>query len=333
VAAGFLALVAAQLGMSVALETVKPAWRDPEFGERLDRLRDLQTKHPKRPLVVALGSSRTQMGIRPSAMGLDEASDPLVFNFGQAGAGPMLELLTLERVLAAGIKPDRVLVEFFPATMGIDDIAEHKVPRWQTRFAAHDLAVLAPYCADARSLHRTWFFNRVAPWHTYRHDLLGHWQPEWQSLLARWHDTWDRVDAFGWEPFPFEAYATYWRERWLAQSRERYGPELQGLRMGGLAERLLRDLVSRCRGAGIAVAFFSIPEGPAFQSLYPPEVRTAADSYLQTLSRDLGIPVLAVNEPFAEEEFADSHHLLSAGAARFSRLFAERCLRPWVCEE
>ncbi|HEY2911098.1 MAG TPA: hypothetical protein VGI99_12675 [Gemmataceae bacterium] len=331
-AAGLLAIVAAQLGMSVALETAKPAWRDPEFGERLQRLRELREANPGRPLIVALGSSRTQMGLRPSAMALDEPGAPLVFNFGQAGAGPMLELLTFERILAAGIKPDRVLVEFFPATMGKDDFAERKVPRWQTRFTAHDLAVLEPYCADARSLHRNWLFNRVAPWHTYRHELLGHWQPEWQSLLARRHDNWDQVDPFGWEPFPFEAYAPYWRERWLTLLRERYGPELQGLQMGGLAERLLRDLAARCRGAGIAVAFFSIPEGPAFQSLYPPEVRTAADAYLQALSRDLGISVLAVNEPFAEEEFADSHHLLSAGAARFSRLFADRCLRLWMRE-
>ena len=103
--------------------------------------------------------------------------------------------------------------------------------------------------------------------------------------------------------------------------------------MGGLAERLLRDLVGRCRGAGIAVAFFLIPEGPAFQNLYSPEARIAADAYLQALSREFGVPVLAVNEPFAEEEFADSHHLLSAGAARFSRLFADRCLRPWMREE
>jgi len=326
-------IIAAQLGMSVAIETVKPAWRDPEFGERLERLRDLREANPGRPLVVALGSSRTQMGLRPGAMALDESGAPLVFNFGQAGAGPMLELLTLERILAAGIKPDRVLVEFFPATMGKDDFAERKVPRWQTRFTASDLAVLAPYCADARSLHSKWLFNRVAPWHTYRHYLLGHWQPEWQSLLARWDDSWDHVDAFGWEPYPFEAYAPSCRGRWLALVAEQYGPELRGLRMGGLAERLLRDLVGRCRGAGIAVAFFLIPEGPTFQCLYPSEVRTAADAYLQGLSRELAVPVLALNEPFAEEEFADSHHLLSAGAARFSRLFAERCLRPWLREE
>lgn len=328
VAIGFVLLIASQLGMSFALETVRPAWRDPEYGERLDRLCELRRKYPDRELIVALGSSRTQMGLRPSAMHLDEPGDPLLFNFGQAGAGPMLQYLTLERILAAGIRPDRVLVEFFPAHMSMDDFAELKVPRWQTRFGARDLATLKPYCRDAAKLHRDWAFNRIAPFHTYRHFLLGYWQPEWQSVLARWNDTWDHVDAFGWEPFPFEAYADYWRERWLAQTRERYGPELRGLCIGGLPDRILRDLVKRCRERGIAAAFFRIPEGPLFQGLYPREVKAAADDYLRSLSRELGVPALDVHEEFAEAEFADSHHLLTPGASRFSRLFADRCLRP-----
>ena len=66
--------LAAMLGLSGALETVKPEWRDPEYGHRLIRLRQLQSRWPDRPLVLALGTSRTQNAIDPGAMGFPEES-------------------------------------------------------------------------------------------------------------------------------------------------------------------------------------------------------------------------------------------------------------------
>jgi hypothetical protein len=33
---------------------------------------------------------------------------------------------------------------------------------------------------------------------------------------------------------------------------------------------------------------------------------------------------------FAEDEFADGHHLLRAGAARFSRTLVAGHIKPWV---
>ena len=36
------------------------------------------------------------------------------------------------------------------------------------------------------------------------------------------------------------------------------------------------------------------------------------------------------SDGFAEEEFADGHHLLRSGAARFSRRLADEHLREWA---
>ena len=57
----FTFILVAQIGLSLAVETVMPEWRDPEYGHRIKQLRQLCSDHPDRPLVVAVGSSRTLM--------------------------------------------------------------------------------------------------------------------------------------------------------------------------------------------------------------------------------------------------------------------------------
>lgn len=80
-------ILAAQIGLGLAVETVKPEWRDPEYGHRIKQLRQLHAEHPDRPLVVAVGSSRTLMGLSPLDTGFaEEPGSPLVYNFGQTGA-------------------------------------------------------------------------------------------------------------------------------------------------------------------------------------------------------------------------------------------------------
>ena len=47
------------------------------------------------------------------------AAGPVVFNYGILGAGPVLELLTLRRLLADGVHPDCIIVEAWPYIIGI----------------------------------------------------------------------------------------------------------------------------------------------------------------------------------------------------------------------
>src|SRR4051812_44856236 len=107
--AGF---VVVQAGLGAGVERLWPAVRDPEFAARAEQLHQ---HHPqgaasRRPLVLALGSSRTLMGL--DARRLSEATaetgdvPPLVFNFGVPGSGPMLEAVCLRRLLADGVRPD-----------------------------------------------------------------------------------------------------------------------------------------------------------------------------------------------------------------------------------
>ncbi len=48
------------------------------------------------------------------------------------------------------------------------------------------------------------------------------------------------------------------------------------------------------------------------------------------LSDELGCPVFEAPTDYAEEDFADGHHLLRPAARRFSRELAARHIGPWL---
>ena len=106
VLAGVAIVVLLQLGLNIVIDTVKPEWRDPEYGHRMKDVRRQATAKPTRPVVVVLGSSRSQMGFNPLAMNLDDGTSnpPIIYNCSQAGCGPVYELLNFQRLLSDGAR-------------------------------------------------------------------------------------------------------------------------------------------------------------------------------------------------------------------------------------
>ncbi|MBN9518659.1 hypothetical protein J0H58_09100 [bacterium] len=317
-------MLAALLGMAAAVETVKPEWRDPEYGHRLNQLRALRSAHPGRPLVVAVGSSRTQMGVSPAAMGFADAPGaPLVFNFGQSGAGPLRMDLTVERLAAEGIVPDVLLVEFFPAALAHDGPAEEQLKATTARLSWGDLRRLEPYTTDRAALRRRWAGGRFASWHSLRLVLMSHWQPNWLP----WHDRlafqWEMTDPFGFSPYPQEDVSDADRARGIARVREQYAGLMSDYRVGPMSDRVFRDLLGRCRERGVRVVLYRTPEGPSFRALAAP-----ADGRVKAYLDGLRVPVIDPTGDYPEADFADGHHLLRAGAARFSRELARGIVLP-----
>ena len=322
---GGLALLAvALLGTGLAVETVKPGWRDPEYGYRLKRVRQLRAEHPGRPLVVAVGSSRTQMAVSPGAMGLpDEPGAPLVFNFGQAGAGPLQTLLTVLRLLDDGVNPDAVLVEFFPAALVADGPAEVQFAQLVPRLSWGDVRRLGPYCDDPAALRRVWAAGRAATPYTNRLTLVSHALPGWLPWKNRVEFQWQMMDRFGFTPYPRDAVPAAERDSAYANQ---YKPALADLHIGRTSDRAIHDLVGRCRERGIRVAFYATPEGPRFHGWYSP----ATHATVAAFRVGLGVPVFDAAGDFSEDDFADGHHVLPGAAARFSRRLAADHLLPWL---
>jgi hypothetical protein len=333
-ACGLLAALAATVGMSAAVETVRPEWRDPEFGHRLRRLEQVRRESPGRPLVLVLGTSRTQNAIHPAAMGFaDEPGSPRAFNFGQSASPALKVLLTLERVLDAGVRPSAVVVEALPVWLVADGPAEKQFAETVTRLSAADLRHLASYCDDPAALRAKWLAARVAPWHEQRVVLMSHWLARWLPGRERLDFQWNATDADGFTPFPYEEPRPDIREAATEHARREYAGAFEWFRPGAVSVRALRDLVARCRAEGIPVAFAVPPVSPAFRGWFRPDVWAAADAELRSLARELGVELFPAFDGFAEEDFADGHHLLRGGAERYSRWLADTHLKPWLARQ
>jgi len=322
---GIAFVVLFNLALNISIDTAKPEWRDPEYGHRLKELQPLTQSADGKPLVVALGSSRSQMGFNPLVTGLDETA--VVYNFSQAGCGPLHELLNLHRLLAAGIKPDYLLVEILPPVLGGEAKAEKLL--MAERLSAEDFRQAKPYCHDASELHDRWMKTRVSPWYAYRLNLVSH---HWGSLLpwqSRQYFMWKQMKPRGWLPYFFEEITAEKRQDGVSKAHFQYSPYFIDFHIAPLPERAYSDLIELCKQHDILLAFYTMPESPTFRSWYTPKARQTIDEYFRNLST--GFPVFDCSAWFNEETtFADSHHLMRKGAGDFSTRFGKECIGPWV---
>lgn len=323
--------LAAMLGLSGALETVKPEWRDPEYGHRLIRLRQLQSRWPDRPLVLALGTSRTQNAIAPGAMGFpDESGSPLVFNFAQTGSPALKVLLTFLRLLDEGIRPTALVLEVLPVWLAADGPAERIFRNVEPRLSAGDLRRLAPYTADRSALERKWVGARIAPWSSHRVVLMSHWLPRWLPWSERIDAQWQGMEADGFVPYPAQFASPEFRAIATAHARREHAGIFAGHAFGESSLRALRDLVARCRDERIPVLFVEPPVSPMFRGWFRPGVWESGRERLRLLAVELGIELVCPLEGLQESDFIDGHHMLRETAACYSRRLAKERLGAWL---
>jgi hypothetical protein len=318
---GLAAFAVLQLALAAALERHVPELRDPEYGHKLARLRVLLVEQPARPLTLVLGSSRAATGLRPDALPADYGP---TFNFAVAGAGPLITLLQLRRLLGEGIRPTRVVVEVMPPLLHQPGpIAEaNRLP--PDRLAWSDLSVLRPYWARPDAACLGWAAGRAVPWFTNRFSLLSCVAPRWLPWAVR-QDRWSRLDRHGWMPYPFESVSPERYRHGLEHARREYAPCFHQFRISPDADRALRELLDLCRREGMPVLLLTMPESAAFRDCYPSAASVEIRSYLGRLTREYGVPWIDARAWLADDRFSDGHHLLPSGATEFT----ERLGREW----
>jgi len=328
---GLLFFVAMNLALSLAMETVRPEWRDPEYGHRFQRLRRLQAVNPGRPLVLAIGSSRTQMGLSPSHMATGE-NGPIVYNLAHSGYGPIHLNMLLRRAKAADVAPQAVLIEYMPPAFqefgSIKDLMNDYLPT----LSLEDIANLKPYCIDVAALRSQWVRARLHPFYSMRMTLMSHLQPGWLPRLLRQDYLWTMVDDHGWVPYVYPSVSAEFRAKGLERMHESYFRSLQDFRIGPWQEKALRDMITICKDEGIRVAIYTMPESPIFRSWYTPETSRRSQAFLEGLRQETGVAVFETTSGFGEEDFADGHHMLRHAAKSFSRRLWEEHLQSWLLE-
>jgi hypothetical protein len=334
VVAGFVVAAVAQLSLTLAVETRKPHWRDPEFGHRQKQFVPLAkwaaTVH--RPVVVVLGSSRVELGLSPDHLGFTGPTDPVVYNFSQSGCGPAGQLLNLTRLLDAGVKVDAVVVELLRPLLGEAGTVEMQFKGFPERYTVADHRRLADHWANPWPARGQWVTSRAAAWYTYRLSLLQHaGRADWLPASVRTDYVWTQLRPTGWMPYypgdmPAAERAARVTAAWVW-----YSKLLNELELSPAVDRLYRDLVRRCRDRGIRVAFLVMPESAEFRSWYPPDVLAATTGYTRELSRTCGAPLFDCSEWVSDElAFYDAHHLAGPAAEAFSQRFGRECLEPWL---
>jgi hypothetical protein len=318
-----------QLALNLAIERWRPSVRYPDYGFRLASLRKLIRAHPDRPLVLMLGTSRTEAGVRPDMLEelhTPDGREPIVFNFGIPGFRPLHGLLFLNRLLADGVRPDWLFVELIPAHLHIHRVSDGKTDL--EAYDYHDLPLIRSNGVDRLDVYRRWLKSRLWPGYSERLGVMDQAAPSWVPLkermtLLRWRGH----DEFGWGRFAAIPTPEL-RAAGLAKAREEFEKHLRESRVNPFTESVLRQLVERCRAEGIPVAFYLMPEGPTFRGWYDPDMRADADRFLARLQRECGVPVIDARDWIGEDDFIDSHHLLPVGATEFTKRFGRDVLTP-----
>ena len=155
--------------LNVLIEGWLPGLYDPEYATRLKTLRMVTTEHPDRPLLLVVGSSRTAMNFCPGILPpltTAQGKSPLVFNFSHLAAGPLMNLVQVQRLLHEGLRPTWLVVEVMLPQLGDDR------QNITTACAlAEDVLLLQQYHWPWR-FHNQFLRNRLSPCYRHRQYFL-----------------------------------------------------------------------------------------------------------------------------------------------------------------
>ena len=313
VVSAFAFFVFFQLLFDLVVQKHRIELRDPEYGYKLATLKRGLRQDLNRPLLLILGSSRTELGVIPSELHLACASSdqsPFAFNMSLAGSGPLLELLCLKRVLAEGIHPRWVMIEVLPATL-------FQEPVWSdfdflkiSRVSFDELPLLCKYNQFPARLRAHWIQSQAAPWYVNRFFLLSHFAPDWLPLNLRTND-WHKIDGNGFHYGVFPVLLDeFTRQQQIASAEKQYAAALQDFSISDKSDQAMHELLDLCHDQHIPALLYLMPEGERFRSWYPPAAREKIRYYLQGVTEEYGTPIVDARTWFHEGDFADSHHLL-----------------------
>ncbi len=323
--------VGGQAGLGWLLRA-RPWIADKEFGGKLVRLEALRAKHPGKPLLLALGSSRMATGFDPKSLrslAADVESEPfLAFNFAMVGSGPEMMHLTLERLIDRKIKPQRVVVEFWPPfwsfARGIKDY-ELQIDIGSLEF--NQARLLSRYVHKPSALMKLWARSLLLPAYENRRALLAAISPSWFGEEKVRDLRLESVDSDGfWRPH--EEIRQDQRLQLIGQYKEHYAPILEKIILQDSSIRSMRGLLRLCKNEGIEAVVVVLPEGSRFRSWYSESSRCLFEQYLEELRTREGAVVVNAREWSSDELFLDDHHLLPAGAKAFTQRLAFETLPP-----
>jgi hypothetical protein len=312
------------VAFAAALDAGHPDVYDVEYASRLALLRTRQAEAPDRPLLLAVGSSRTVMAFAPEQLPplrTPAGEDVLPFNFGHIGSGPVQNLMEASRMLADGLRPRWVLLELLPTQVAHEGMAF---------IALHTTARDIPVMHDHMSWHHLYGDYalrqlRLAP--KYPGELLRRYAPDLAPPpLAEPTD----LLPLGGCTFLRDDITPEDRVRATAVTRLHHYDSLQKFQISPPADRATRALLARLRREGVETVMVLMPEGPELRSRYAPGADDRLAGFCAALTREYGVPVVDARDWLPAADMYDEHHVLRRGAAAFTARLDREVLGPLV---
>jgi hypothetical protein len=321
-----LSMLAAILFLDVIVDHW-PRLHDPEFGTRLDLLRGRMAQAPEKPVLIFVGSSRVGLGFLPEQMPEVRTLDGqsvLAFNCSHLAAGPVMNLVQVQRVLRAGIRPRWIVVELAPFILP-DECTSTPT----TNAGAADLPTLFRYIR-ASKVAMVYLRCRLNPWYKHRQTLIEEFAP----TLARPRQRPEKIclgpqggDNFWYHPETLPPEEVQRRtNQILAEDRDR----LQHYHIAPAADRAMRELLDLCRARDIGVAVVMLPESSQYRGLYSAETQRTIREYVADLERSSGVPIIDARAWLADDSFSDCNHVFRAAGVVFTRRVAAEVFQPLV---
>jgi hypothetical protein len=313
---GFAAL---QIAFGVAIDWKLSAVRDATFVHKRWQLQARLSEHPGAPLVLALGSSRTMMGVLASRLHLSSAGKPaVVYNYSIPGSGPLTQLITLRRLVNDGVRPEAILIEVMPGQF--NRVIGRPVDEKNLdggRLRAGELVSAARLAKVPRILVANWLTARCLPcyWYASELGLNGAQRPEWRRPLGAEPPL---TDGFGWQ-------AGLWRvtpEQRKLRTDFAVGQYVDVYTKDEVAAepvRELRMMLELCREKGILVHLVVPPESSQFRALYSQAFVADFEAVLSDICREYALSLTNAQDWLADERFYDGLHELPEGAAEYTR--------------
>ena len=318
-----------QLAMNTAIEEWRPEWRDPTFEIKYRRLTSLLNQHQQKPAtVVFFGSSMSASGMKADVVEAPLAASlgrPVVgFNLATNGAGPLTQLIYVQRLLRRGVRPDLVVIELAPLFYEVG-----QAPIELRRFPADvlegpDLNTIERY-SQQLDLRNEWWQARLVPVHGHRLMILNQSARPLVPFSDR-VEIWTEADGHGWrgrpKPTPEE------HRQILHEIEAQFKTRYANYKIDPVPLQTLRELTDLLAKERIAAALVMMPEGPLLRSLYGPDVLTPLIVEFTAMSRKYGFPLIQACDWLEEEKFTDSYHLNAEGAQVFTERLVSELMRP-----
>jgi hypothetical protein len=323
-------VVALNLAFAVALDHGPPHLRDPEYGLRLNSLRQRTVEHPTRPVVLVVGSSRTGQGIRPGVC--EPADGPLVFNVSQAGGGPVSQVLTLRRLWADGIQPAGVVLEYWPPFLRGDGTYHEQHRLDAKRLRPADEPTVREFFHSPDEVWTGRSGDSMLPLVAHRHTVVSRVCPELLPHTARTDPIWRNVDGWGWWPGRVSATAEQVEAGWPAVEAF-YRPMYEGYSVHPQHAAAYRTALSECRERRVRVVLIRMPETDRYRTLETPESERLGDEFLAIVIREFGLQVIDARTWADDSHLPDGFHLTQPGAEVFTRRLMPEVRRWWAAED